>query len=258
MKKWNAVILAGDRSKTDSVAQHTQVNCKAEVVLAGKTLLERVIVALAKSTHISKIFTVGPDPAIVKNIERLNELLKRYNITSLPIAEGPSLSALQGVQASSNYPTLVLTCDLPLLNTELVECYFERIAEANADFVIGAVEHKYIAKLLPNLKKTSYLFGSQSVCFANLFAVLSEKGMHAIQYWQDIEGSRKKPLAVIKRVGWTSVLRYKAGLLDIDHAAQQLSRKTGARIAILDIDFPELAIDVDSVDDFEQLQNYLS
>ena len=258
MKKWNAVILAGDRSKQDSVAQHAKVNCKAEVVLAGKTLLEHVIAALADSSSISKIFTVGPDPAIVKNIERLNEVFERYNITPLPIAEGPSRSALRGVKASSRYPTLVLTCDLPLLNANLIERYCGLIAEANADFIIGAVEYKQITRLFPSLKKTNYMFGSQSLCFANLFAVHSEKGLRAIQFWQDIEGSRKKPLEVIKRVGWTSVLRYKAGLLNIDHAAQQLSRKTGARIAILNIDFPELAIDVDSVDDFEQLQNYMS
>ena len=169
-----------------------------------------------------------------------------------------ALSALRGVQASNYYPTLVLSCDIPLLNAELLERYCEKCLSIEADFVVGAIEFNNIAELFPNLKKTNYKFGSLSVCFASIFAVLSSEGVRAIQYWRGIEDSRKKPLEVIKRVGWVSALRYKTGLLDIERAAQQLSRKVGARVEIITVNIPELAIDVDSVADFEQLKDYMT
>ena len=257
MKPWNAVVLAGDRAEDNPVAKIAGVVCKAEAELAGKMQLERVFSALAQSTAINKIYSVGPDENFTQNKLQLNNLFEKYCVHRLPVAAGPSVSALRGLQQSAHYPTLILTCDLPLLQPSLIDRYCQQMTEVNADFVIGAVEEKLIKELLPSLKKTVYRFGGQSLCFANLFSVLTESGLRAIEFWQDIEGSRKKPLEVIRRVGWTSVMRYKLGMLDISQAAQQLSRITGAQVAIENIIQPELAIDVDSADDYELLQSYL-
>ena len=257
MEYWNAVVLAGDRAENNPVAKIAQVACKAEARLAGKTQLERVFSALAQSKAVKEIYSVGPDEQFIQNTLELNDLFEKYAVHRLPVASGPSISALSGLQQSAHYPTLVLTCDLPLLHPTLIDHYCQQIINVDADFVIGAVEEKLIKELLPTLRKTVYQFGGESLCFANLFSVLTKSGLRAIEFWQDIEGSRKKPLEVIRRVGWASVLRYKLGLLDISQAARQLSNKTGARIAIENIIQPELAIDVDSAHDYELLQTYL-
>ena len=257
MEHWNAIVLAGDRAESNPVAKIAQVACKAEAKLAGKTQLERVFSALAQSKSIKEIYSLGPDENIVQNKLEIDNLIKKYNVHRLPVASGPSISALNGLQHSAYYPALVLTCDLPLLDSKLIDRYCQQMINVDADFVIGAVEEKLIKELLPTLKKTVYQFSGRSLCFANLFSVLTKSGLRAIEFWRDVEASRKKPLEVIRRVGWISVLRYKLGLLNASHAARQLSNKTGARIAIENIVLPELAIDVDSVHDYQLLEAYL-
>ena len=254
MKHWNAVILAGDRSNVDPVAKAAHVSCKAEARIASRMLLDYVVSALAQSQSVRRIFSVGPENDVVVDKASVNALFEKYDVTQLPVESGPSLSALRGVEASAQYPTLIVTCDLPLLNAGLVDKYCQHLNSINDDFVIGAVNSQNITKLFPELKKTKYQFGQSSICFANLFAVLNKSGINAIDFWQTIEGSRKKPLEVIRQVGGFSILQYKLGVLSLEQAAKQLSRKTAAQIAIVDIPYPELAIDVDSVNDYEILQ----
>lgn len=254
MKHWNAVILAGDRSIDDPVAKAAHVSCKAEARIASRMLLDYVVSALAQSQSVRRIFSVGPEENVVVDKAAVNALFKKYEVTQLPVEPGPSLSALRGVEESAHYPTLIVTCDLPLLNAGLVDKYCQHLNSINEDFVISAVNSQRIASLLPELRKTKYQFGKNSICFANLFAVLTESGMNAIDFWRSVEGSRKKPLEVIRQVGGFSILQYKLGMLSLDQAARQLSRKTAAQIAIEDIPYPELAIDVDTVNDYEILQ----
>ena len=256
--RWNAVILAGDRAQNDPVAVFTGVTCKAEAPIGSGMLLSRVVSALANSQCIAKIYCVGPDERIVTDKSSIAALFKQYNVTQLPIEIGPSLSALRGVQASSHYPTLIVTCDLPLLSASLVDKFCRSLNNIHADFAIGAVDSRLISNLLPELKKTTYQFGIQSVCFANLFSVMTESGLRAIEFWQNIEGSRKKPLEVIRQIGGFSILQFKLGKLSLQQAARQLSRKASAHIEIVDVPYPELAIDVDSVSDYKILQTKLS
>ena len=258
MKLWNAVILAGDRAHNDPVAKIAGVSCKAEARIGSSMLLSHVTSALAKSESVDQIYCVGPDDRLLSNASSIAELFRKYNVTRLPVELGPSLSALRGVQASQRYPTLIVTCDLPLINADLVDQYCRSLNKIDADFVIGAIDSRHIVKLLPDLRKTTYQFGKHSVCFANLFSVLTESGMRAIEFWQNIEGSRKKPLEVIRQVGGMSILQYKLGKLSLEQAARRLSRKTAATIAIEEMPHPELAVDVDSVEDFQILQSKLS
>ena len=258
MNHWNAVILSGDRAENDPVARVANVSCKAEAKIAGEMLLERILNALANSTCIDKIVSVGPDPEILKDRPAVEELLKKYDANIIAPAKGPSESALQGIQTFSSYPTLVVTCDVPLLNSKIIDDYCLQVEAINADFVIGAVQFECITSLLPRISKTTYKLDSQPTCFANLFSVLNPDGLKAINFWRSVETSRKKPLEVINRVGWTSVIRYKLGLLGGEEAAAKLSDKTEAKIRIEHFEQPEIAIDVDSAYDFKLLDDYIN
>ncbi|MEM1002054.1 MAG: hypothetical protein AAGH46_05350, partial [Bacteroidota bacterium] len=181
----------------------------------------------------------------------LNSFLKKNKVIYLPPEKGPSASALKGLLSSSSYPTLLVTCDLPLLNTQQIDNYCRGMQNIEADFVVTAVSYSAIIKDMPRLKKTKYKFGDSEVCFANIFAVLREPGLKAIHYWQDIESSRKKPIEIIRKIDWLSILRYKLGLLTLNGTAKRLSEKVGANLLIKNSDQASLAIDVDSKEDYE-------
>ena len=258
MKKWNAVILAGDRGLTDPVAKAANVPGKALAKLGDVTLIERIVRTLNEAECINQIFSVGPSQKNLVNEKNISSMFLDYGVKYLEPDIGPSSSALLGVNTSAFYPTLIVTSDLPLLTVNIVEDYCSRIEDQNVDFVVTAVNYSSINNLLPELKKTQYRFGNQNVCFANIFAVMNATGLKAISYWRDIEKSRKKPLQVIRKIDWWSVLLYKFGCLDIDQASAKLSKKLGASLIIDQCSIPELAVDVDSSHDFQVLSRFVS
>lgn len=257
MKKWNAVVLAGDRGPNDPVIKAVNVPGKAAISLQGKTLLERVISVLNESEYINEITLVGPSDECVRNEKGIAGAINNKRVTRLFPESGPSASAIKGVLRLPQYPILLITCDLALLSSGVINSYCKRVEQLNADFVIGAIEYSSIRGLMPKLKKTKYQFKDQEVCFANVFAILNESGLRAIEYWQNIEHSRKKPIKVIKKIDWLSIIRYKLKLLSLEQAAQSLSKKMNINVLVERFLIPELAIDIDSVHDYEILSSYL-
>ena len=256
MSNWNAIVLAGDRGVNDPLANAAKVFGKAAVKLNGQTLLERVVSTLINARCIDKIYVVGPGDECLQQHSYLSIFLENNNVVCLPPESGPSSSALKAVIKSDYYPTLIITCDLPLLNSQQIDDYCNSVQSLDADFVVTAVNYEDIGQCMPELKKTKYRFGTKQVCFANVFAVLSKPGLRAIEYWKDIENSRKKPIEIIRKIDWLSILRYKFRLLTLDQTANSLSQKVGAKIKIERSSVPNLALDVDSAHDYEVFTKY--
>ncbi|MFK8026587.1 MAG: nucleotidyltransferase family protein [Gammaproteobacteria bacterium] len=254
---WNAVVLAGDRGDKDPVAKAARVYGKAAATFDNISLIERVVGALSRSDSIDKIFTLGPTQSCLDQHPDVNDVLNQYGVKILSPDKGPSASALRGVLASGHYPTLVVTCDLPLLEPLMIDNYCRQLMNVDADFVVGAIDYSLISEKMAPLKKTKYQFNEQAVCFANLFAVLKPQGMKAIEYWQSVEDSRKKPLELVRKIDWLSILRYKLGRLSLEQVATKLSKKVDANVVVENFSVPELAIDVDSAHDYEVLSAYL-
>lgn len=257
-KQWNAVVLAGDRGLSDPVATAAGVKGKAFAKLGNNTLIERVISALRQCDYIKNVYSVGPDQEYLVSYPAIQSFLEQQNIYLSEPAFGPSASAFQGVMQSDFYPTLVVTCDLALLNAGVLEKFCEKMSNVDADFVACAIDYGEIHAKIPMLKKTQYKFGNQVVCFANVFAVLNSDGLKAIQFWQDVEKSRKKPIQLIRKIDWLSLVNYKLGRLSLEQVAARLSDKVGANLKIEFMNNPELAIDVDSAHDYQIMNAYLS
>lgn len=254
-KHYNAVVLAGDRGSNDPVLMQAKVPSKAEISFAGLMQLERVLIALSNADYIDKIFVVGPNKK--QATSRLHQVIAEYQAIPVPIAEGPSASAMQGLNYSPHFPALVVTCDLPLLKAEHINAYCRQISAVTADFIIGTVSYASIADAFPEMKKTIYKFTEGSVCFANIFAVMTDKGMRAVDFWRQMENLRKSPLQIITRMGWKNLLLYKLGRLSLDEVARILSNRVMAQVEIEDVLIPALSVDIDSVHDYEVMSRYL-
>ena len=254
---WNAIMLAGDRGSNDPVNVSANVSGKAAAKLRGRMLIEHVSSALYESNVVKQIYAVGPDEYCLNQHGEINAILERFKITHIPPEAGPSSSALKGVFTANAYPILVVTCDLPLLTSTMVDEFCRSMENVQADFVVGAISYDEIKSKLPTLLKTKYKFAGHSVCFANMFAVLNESGLRAIEYWQDLESDRKKPLKLIRKIDWRGVIKYKLGKLSLDQAADGLSQKVNAKIVIKNLSIPELAVDVDSAHDYQVLNQYM-
>ncbi|RLB61815.1 MAG: MobA-like NTP transferase domain containing protein, partial [Deltaproteobacteria bacterium] len=95
-------------------------------------------------------------------------------------------------------------------------------------------------------------------CGCNLFAFLTPRARLAADFWRQVESERKKPLRVVKVLGWSAVLRYLVGQLTLKYALAQLSHRMNLKVGVVEMPFAEAAVDVDKVDDWLLVESILA
>ena len=98
-------------------------------------------------------------------------------------------------------------------------------------------------------------FKDGAYCGCNLFAFLTPRAHRAAKFWRQIEQERKKPLKMMRILGWRTVVRYLSGRISLDEGLEQISRKLKIRARAILLPFPEAAVDVDTVDHWHFVQS---
>jgi hypothetical protein len=94
-------------------------------------------------------------------------------------------------------------------------------------------------------------FKNGDFCGCNLYAFLTPKSRSAADFWRRVENKRKQPVQMLGELGWRVVLRYLLGRLSLDDVLQHVSLRMGLRAGVVLMPFPEAAVDVDSVGDWD-------
>ena len=256
---FSCVILAGERTRRDALRDHSGVACKALIDIGGAAMICRVINALQASASVSSISLSGPEKDCVDSDPGLARLVGHNDVDWSPAAGTPSTSAAHKLgEFPDQQPVLLTTADHPLLTDEIVDHFCRESAATGCDVVIGLAPYELVKSTYPDIKKTVLRFRDGNYCGCNLFAFMSKDGRKAADFWRRVEKDRKKPLVVIGLLGWWSVIRYRLGLLTLDGALQRLSRLLGVRLGAVILPYANAAVDVDSVADYQLVQQYAS
>jgi molybdopterin-guanine dinucleotide biosynthesis protein A len=247
-----AVVLAGDRTKKDSLIRHTKAGCKALINIDGIPMLRRVLNALQQSRAVFKIVLAGPEADELAMDKPLSELVASDEISWRAPETSPSASAFHTMQSlEPDTPVLLTTTDHPLLTREIVDAFSRQSLADDVDVTVGLAPHALITEAYPGIKKTVFRFSDGDFCGCNLFAFLTPEGRQAASFWRKIEQQRKKPLVLIGLLGWWMVLRYRLGMLSLEEALAKLSKRLGLRVRAVILPYANAAIDVDSIADLE-------
>ena len=226
--------------------------------VAGRSALARVISTLADCQRVTGGALCGPSEDIFRNNEAFENILRDTEFEWLPPAEGPSASALSAIQKINRYPVLLTAGDHALLTPALVDDFCTRADHLDADVVVGLVPYDLVHQAFPDSKRTVLKFSDGQYCGSNLFAVLNPRGEAAPAFWSRLEADRKRPWRMARRVGPAMLFRYLFGQLTLEKGLQSLSSAMGCRVAMLRIDDPRAAVDVDSVADRELAESIIN
>ena len=248
-----AIVLAGQRSAEDPLAQHTGTSCKALVEIDGEALLSRVLGALKEARLVTSVLLSGPGQSqLADNKAACSDAAF---ISWSESRETPSTSAYQLLQTlPPDQPVLVTSSDQPFLNAQLIDRFCEQSLAHEADVTIGLVPYPLVKAAFPDMPKTILHFSDGDYCGSNLFAFLTQDGRRAADYWRAIEDARKRPLKIIRILGWLALLRYRMGWLSLPAALKLLSRRFNMRIHAIELPYADAAIDVDTIVDYELVQ----
>lgn len=245
-----AIVLAGDRTKADSLINHTEAGAKAMIDLDGTPMVRRVLNSLRESRVVSQIRLAGPEASEVATDAELQAWIDAGEIQWSEPGQSPSTSAYNAMQGLMPEDSVLLTtADHPLLTPEIVDAFGRQSLADDVDVAVGLAPYALIAETYPGIKKTVLRFSDGEFCGCNLFAFITPEGRRAAKFWRRIEQQRKKPLVVIGLLGWWAVIRYRLGLLSLEEALAKLSKRLGLRIRAVILPYANAAIDVDSIAD---------
>lgn len=246
-----ALVLAGTRAGGDPLATYAGVSHKALIDIAGRTMLERVVGALAAAPAIQRIVIAIERPEIVAALPPCGK-----PISVMPAASGPSASVAAALQ-SEGTPMLVTTADHALLSAQWIAEFLSE-APVTADAIVGLARREAISAVVPDTQRTYLRFADGEFSGCNLFLLRSPAAQGVVHVWQQMEAERKRPLQLLRRLGFSYALRYRWGSLSLEQALARLSALSGARIDHVALSDGRAAIDVDKPVDLELVRRLLA
>ncbi len=252
------VVLAGSRASRDPVAEASGVSCKALTPVGNSPMVFRVLEALQSAETTGKRILCGPSWSVIEQEPRLLALINTNQVKWVAPQSSPSTSAAFVMKSlPEEQPILVTTADHALLTSEIVDYFCSHARLTNSDVVAGLVPSTLVEQAFPESKRTIMRFKDQGYCGCNLFAFLTPQGRMIAEFWRQVEQERKSPLKLIRTLGWIAVLRYITGNLTLAQGLERISQKLKLKITTVPIPFPQAAVDVDTVADWELVQEIL-
>lgn len=248
-----ALVLAGTRPGGDPLATHAGVSHKALIDVGGEPMLLRVLRALAAAPSIARI---------VVAIDRADVLAgfpdPGKEVTLLPAASGPSASVAAALEREGT-PLLVTTADHALLQAAWVEELLANAArDTTADALLGLARSEAVLAAAPGTQRTWLRFADGAYSGCNLFLLRTPATLGIVRLWQQLEAERKRPLTLLRRLGFSYALRYRFGWLSLAQALARLGKLAGARLAPVVLSDGRAAIDVDKPQDLELVRELVA
>ena len=244
-----ALVLAGSRrGAADAVALAAGVSHKALLPVGGTPMLLRVLEALRASPGIGRIIVQIEDPATT--------LAAYPEIEARPAGASPARS-VEAALAEFGAPLLVTTADHALLTPAMVQ-HVLASPPPGTDLAAGLARAETILAAYPQTRRTWLRFRDGRFSGCNLFWIGSPRAEAALRFWRRVEEQRKKPLHMVALLGPLVLARYALGLLSLEGALEALGRRTGCRLAAIDLPFAEAAIDVDKPSDLALVEGILN
>jgi len=253
---FTAVVLAGKRPGKDPVAEAAGVACKSFAPIDGRPMVHRVLDALAAARQVGQRILCGPSQSIISQEPELYDRLKTGEAKWIDSHSTPSLSTYRALQAfPDSKPVLVTTADHALLTPQIVDYFCDEARRLPCDVAAGLTAYDGVMAAFPETRRTAIKFKDGAYSGCNLFGFLNPRSDRAAQFWRQIEQERKKPLRMMRILGWWTIVRYLLGRITLDKGLEKLSNKMQINLRAVLLPFPQAAIDVDTVDDWHFVQN---
>ncbi len=221
---------------------------KALLPLAGKTLLEHVLEGL-RGFPVEGIWVVAPDEVariLPPGVQRLESREKLWENVELVLQ---TFSQSEGAW--------LVGADTPLLRAEMLAPLREKSAEG-WDVVYPIVPRNAVERRFPGARRTYARLREGQFTGGNVLFVRPARLVPLLPRLREVLALRKKPLALARKLGIGFLVRALLGRLRIAEAEERVRALTGLRGCAVQVEHPEIAMDVDCAADYFFLRDLLA
>jgi GTP:adenosylcobinamide-phosphate guanylyltransferase len=248
-RQLNALVLAGSRPGGDALASHAGVSHKALIEVGGRSLIERVVGALAQVPQVQRILIAIDRSEVLDSLPGLHAPQCPTPVEIVAAADTPSTSVARVLEQEGT-PLLVTTADHALLAPQWVQAFLERCPD-DADAAVALARRQTVQRCAPTTQRTYLRFADGEYSGCNLFCLQHPDAARIVRFWAELESHRKSPLRMMQKLGLRTALRYRLGSLQLQEAIARMEAICAARIRIVELHDGLAAIDVDKPADLE-------
>jgi GTP:adenosylcobinamide-phosphate guanylyltransferase len=239
----DAIVLAGGPPDAVAALEPGAPN-KAFVRVGGVALVSRTISGLRASSRIDRIVVVAPPAAAAHPA-----------LAAASEVRGDGARMIASLRAGLDGFTedeivVVAAADLPALDAAAIDEFVDAALARDLDLAYACVERRDHERAYPEFPHTWARMREGRFCGGGVVA-LRPRVLEALALLLDELGAaRKSPLRLAALFGWDVLLRFAIGRLSIADAEVRASRLLdGARVGAIRCTRPQIALNVDRVDD---------
>lgn len=247
----NAIVLCG-APNTGALRESDPAPNEALIPIAGRPMVQFVIDGLRESGRVGRILLVAPPGVLEPHLhgEDLEFVPARGHMVDNVLAAVERLPLDEKV--------LIASCDIPLINGQIVSGWIDLCARREADLYYPVVERSVADDRFPGVRRTYVTLKEGTFTGGNLF--LANPAMVApcaprVRRFMDY---RKSPIKLAGLLGWTFIFRLLTKSLRLLELEAKVSQVWGLHGAVVVCPYPEVGIDVDKPSDLQLARTALS
>jgi len=242
-----AIIVAG--AAAPESLQREGIEYIPLLRIKGLTIFERTALALHDGGGCSRVHIITRPELPLPDYPWVN----RLPYSGRPISD--LLEQLDSICQSEH--VLLSAGDIPLLSADSVASLQRAAAERNADVVYPVVRREEMEAAFPGSKRTYRRMDGVTVTGGNVFRIRRSWLTGNREWLQELFARRKNPLALAGLLGLDFLLRVVTGTASLGYAEKRLSRAFRASVHAPVIPCPDLAADLDKLEDLDTFRPYL-
>ncbi|MBC7319304.1 NTP transferase domain-containing protein [bacterium] len=234
---YKAVVMAGGGKESLKAFNNQNVTSKSALPVLGEPMVSYVLSALKQTKKVDKILYVG-------DLEPLSRIPTKVDYT-LPDFGNLFSNLIKALEFfKDERQVLILTSDIPLIKSYMIDDFLSR-CDRSAIFCYSFTRKEDLENLFPNAHRTYVRLKEGYFNGGNLMLVSPSQVLAKVELLEKIVSNRKNPFYLAKLFGFTGIIRYIFGTLDISTLELKASKILGGRAQAVLMEYPEISFDVD-------------
>lgn len=250
--KFTALVLAASRrGAQDPVAQIQGLSHKCLVKLNGVPMVQRVIDGLRGAKHIARIYVSIEDPAILRTIPAVADMLDKGEIATVPSEGNLAQSVYKAAsEIATPFPLIISAGDNALHTPEMIDHFCAEVAATEGDAFVAMTRAQLILDKYPGGQRAFHRLKDEAYSSCNLYSLKTASAVKAAEAFATGGQFGKKPERIINAFGIWAFILYKLRLVTLDGVMRQISRAMKVTVKKSLIPWAEGPIDVDNAKDY--------
>ena len=242
-----AIIIAGAQAPAE--LQALGIDYIPLLKVGGRTVFDQIALSLREGAGCSRVYIITPDDLPLPDYD----WVERLPYSGKPISD--MLEKLDSICTSEH--VLLSAGDIPLITADAVSALCRAAEERDADVVYPVVARETMEKHFPGSNRTYRRMDGVTVTGGNIFRIRRTWLSENRQWLMDLFARRKNPLALASLLGLDFFVRVLTGTASMAYAEDRLGKAIRASVHAPILDYPELAMDLDKLDDLECMRDRL-